>query len=893
MTRFFWLILCSLGRLILSFRYKIEVRGKETLSRIDRKKGVLFLPNHPAHMDPLIIMLLFWPRYRMRPLVVEYIYRQPWMRPFMALVKALSIPNFETSVNDIKIKKAEKALRTIAGELKGGGHFLLYPSGRLKSSGRETIGGASAAHALMEECPDTNVVLIRTSGLWGSSFSRALFGRSPDLRETILHGIKTAFKNLFFFIPRRRVVVEVEAEPDDLPRQASRLDFNRYLEQWYNQYEDDRRGIRDQEPLTLVSYSFWKKDIPKPFQPKKKKGENYAISSETNTKVLDAIRKILEKPNLELHPEMNLALDLGMDSLQIAELIAFIGREYNLRELHPEDVETIQSTLEVAEGARTSEPSLHQVLHAHWPKEKDRPALIIPQGETIPEAFLYSCDRLGSYSACGDDLVGVISYKKMKRAALVLAEEIKRLYPQKNIGVLLPASAAAFILIFAIQLAGKIPVMLNWTLGSRSLDDMVRLANVEVTLSSWRFLERLSHVEFGKVGEHIELLEDLRQSLSLRSKLRGLFRSFLSANTLAASLKISADDPAVILFTSGTEASPKGVPLSHNNILSNQRSAIHCFDLKGRDILYGILPPFHSFGFSLVGILPLMTGMRVAYFPDPTDSFALAEGIERWKVTIFCSAPSFIKGLFNAAKKEQLKTVRHFISGAEKAGAELFTYVKKLRHADLIEGYGITECSPILTLNRPNSVLKGVGKPLPDIEMIMIHPETLEPFPKGTEGEICVRGPNIFSGYLGNPRSPFITLYGRSWYRTGDIGYFDGGNLILSGRLKRFTKIGGEMISLGAIEEALSQKLAHKQSEIDMALCVDEKNPDKPQLVLFTTFDLEKEAANEILRQAGLSRLIKISKVEKIPQIPLLGIGKTDYRRLQTMMKKADDSSPI
>ena len=228
--------------------------------------------------------------------------------------------------------------------------------------------------------------------------------------------------------------------------------------------------------------------------------------------------------------------------------------------------------------------------------------------------------------------------------------------------------------------------------------------------------------------------------------------------------------------------------------------------------------------------------------------------------------------------------------GAEKAQPELYQRVEQLHsEAKLIEGYGITECSPILTLNRPNLPPKGVGRLLGDVALCTIHPETQALLPEGSEGEICVRGPNVFHGYLDNPRSPFIEINGQSWYRTGDIGYLDkDGSLILSGRLKRFTKLGGEMISLGAVEQALMAHLI-KEGKISadmpsLAVCADERSPDKSQLIIFTVASLDKEAANEILSQAGFSRLVKISAVQKVDEIPLLGVGKTDYRRLQTMI---------
>lgn len=895
MSTIIWTFIGKICWLLLSLRYRIQIKGLEQLSKhkFANPGGILFLPNHPAMMDPLFLYLLLWPRFRMRPLVIEYIYRIPLLRPVMKLVKGLPIPNFDTSVNQLKVRKAELAIKQIAEGLKRGQNFVLYPAGKLKSSGREILGGASGAHAILQECPDANVIVVRTTGLWGSSFSRAITGRSPDLVYTLLQGIKTLLKNGIFFSPRRTVEIEIKANPEGLPIQGTRVEFNRFLENWYNRYPDELGKIRDEEPLKLVSYSRWRNDFLEPFQPKKKRESSgdVQISSETQTKIYGEIRKILDNPGMQIAPEMNLAADLGMDSLNMAEMIVFLAREFNVEELHPEDIETVSNILEIAEGARVSERTVKKTGMVHWPKEKNRPDPQLPLGRIMPEAFLHSCDRMGPFVACGDDLVGVLTYKKMKRAVLVLAMHFSKMKEEK-IAILLPASVGAYLLILAIQCAGKVPVMLNWTLGPRYLDEMMKASGAKTAISSWRFLERLSHVEFGDLIDQIQLVEDIRENLSFTTKLRGAFLSLFSAKAICRALSLGSIDEnhlACILFTSGTEANPKGVPLSHLNILSNERAAMQCIDLRSSDVMYGILPPFHSFGFSVAGIFAFLSGMRIAFYPDPTDSFALAEGIERWKATIFCSAPSFLKGLFSAAKSSQLKTVRYFVTGAEKAAPDLFAYVEKLRTgAVLIEGYGITECSPILTLTRPNLPPKGVGSPIPGIEVCTIHPETLALLPPGSEGEVCVRGPNVFHGYLGSPRSPFIELEGKSWYRTGDIGYFDvDNNLILSGRLKRFTKIGGEMISLAAIEGALINELV-KRGQLTMdfptlAVCADERNLSKqPQLIVFTTVSLDKETANEILKNSGLSRLIKISQVKKIEEIPMMGTGKTDYRRLQS-----------
>lgn len=889
---FFWKTVAFFARAVLSLRYKVRVEGMDQVaSRLDPKKGILLLPNHPALMDPLLIFLYLWPKYKMRPLVIEYVYRTPFLKPLLKIVKALPIPNFETAVNQLKIAQAEAAIDTIAKGVKQKQAFILYPSGRLKNEGKEQVGGASGAHDIVKECPDANIILVRTAGLWGSSFSRAIIGRTPDIVPTLLKGVKTAIKNLIFFMPRREILIQMEANPTDLPRKGTRLEFNRYLENWYNHYRDEVANIHVDEPLNLVSYSFWKKDVPKPFQRKKKESNGtVVISKEARAKVYKEIRHILNNPDLEINPESNLALDLGMDSLNVAELAIFLMHNYDVGELHPENLETVQTVLEAIEGAGNAPAAKHR-SEVTWPKEENRMNPQLPMGYTIPEAFLNVCQRMRSYAACGDDVTGVLSYKRMKLAVLVLAQHFKKL-PEKHVAVLLPASVGAYIIILALQFARKVPVMLNWTLGPKYLEKMMELSGAKSVISSWKFLDRLPHVDFGDLKNHLLLMEDVRKSITLGQKLRGKMLSLRSVSGVKRAMKLNRvdqNDPCVILFTSGTEAVPKGVPLSHKNIIANQRSGLQCLSLKATDVLYGILPPFHSFGFSVTGLFPLLGGIRAAYYPDPTDGFALAEGVQRWKATIFCGAPSFLKGLFIAAEPHQLKTVKMFVSGAEKAPRELHTKVEKLKTgAQLIEGYGITECAPVLTINRPSIPSKGVGRVLPDVDVITIHPESLELLPKGAEGEICVRGPNVFNGYLGRPRSPFIEIEGLRWYRTGDIGHVEkDGSLILSGRLKRFTKVGGEMISLGAVEEALIKGLHAKSDDgPSIAICADEKSSDKAQLVLFTTIKVEREAANKILIHAGFSRLIKISLVRHIHEIPLMGAGKTDYRKLQEMIEK-------
>ena len=223
----------------------------------------------------------------------------------------------------------------------------------------------------------------------------------------------------------------------------------------------------------------------------------------------------------------------------------------------------------------------------------------------------------------------------------------------------------------------------------------------------------------------------------------------------------------------------------------------------------GILPPFHSFGFSVAGLLPILSGIKIAFYPDPTDSYAVAYSIDKWKVTLVCTAPSFLRGILQAGSVEQLESLRLIITGAERTPKEVIDKVKALGDdKKLIEGYGITECAPMISMNLTPGTDTGVGKPLDGIEICTINPETNELLEKGKEGEICVKGDNVFKGYVVAEKEPFIEINNQRWYRSGDLGYLnDDGNLILSGRIKRFTKVAGEMVSLGGVEHVISDEL--------------------------------------------------------------------------------------
>ncbi|NDE82912.1 MAG: 1-acyl-sn-glycerol-3-phosphate acyltransferase, partial [Chlamydiia bacterium] len=223
--------LFRVARFLLALRYDVKVVG---LDNISKEKSILFLPNHPAEIDPILLMVYLGPKYFPRPMVVEHFYRLKGFQWILDLTGAIPIPTMEEKANIWRGKEVARIFQEVSERMRAGDSFLIYPAGKLKAGGGELIGGASFVHSLLQACPGIHVVLVRTTGLWGSSFSKAPTGRSPEFGKTLLLNLSRLIKNWFFFIPKRAVLIEIADAPADLPIQAPRLMFNKFLEEWYN-----------------------------------------------------------------------------------------------------------------------------------------------------------------------------------------------------------------------------------------------------------------------------------------------------------------------------------------------------------------------------------------------------------------------------------------------------------------------------------------------------------------------------------------------------------------------------------------------------------------------------------------------------------------------------------
>jgi long-chain-fatty-acid--[acyl-carrier-protein] ligase len=578
-----------------------------------------------------------------------------------------------------------------------------------------------------------------------------------------------------------------------------------------------------------------------------------------------------------------LLADLGLDSLEAAEVALEIEQRFGFRsEAVPT---TVGGLWALAEGALAGGEVKPPPAAWFAPPSAAGPFAIL--GETIPEAFLNRGLLHPKDVAAADDLAGVLTYERLLVGALTMAERFRRL-PGEAVGLLLPASVGADVAFLGLHLAGKLPVPLNWTTGPAALGHAVGLTKLSHVVTSRAFIDR---TRLAVPGAEFVYLEDLRATAGKLELLRRLLavRYFGGAVRRRVLARLSADPqrPAVVLFTSGSEKAPKAVPLTHANILADQRAAVPPQKLVRTDVVFGFLPPFHSFGLTLASLFPILAGGRVVHHPDPTDAAALARKAAAYRATILVATPTFAGMILGRCRPGDLDALRLVVVGAEKCPDEVFDRVAALApQARVLEGYGITECGPCVSVNPVDAVKRGtVGKPLPGVAVCAADLDSGAVLPAGETGMLLVSGPTIFPGYLGEGvESPFRELAGRKWYVTGDLGAVDAdGYVVFRGRLKRFLKAGGEMISLPALEEPFARQYPPTDEGPRVAVEGVEL-PTGRRIVLFTTEDITLRDANALLLGEGFRGVMRLDEVRRVDRVPVLGTGKTDYKALRALV---------
>jgi acyl-[acyl-carrier-protein]-phospholipid O-acyltransferase/long-chain-fatty-acid--[acyl-carrier-protein] ligase len=484
---------------------------------------------------------------------------------------------------------------------------------------------------------------------------------------------------------------------------------------------------------------------------------------------------------------------------------------------------------------------------------------------------LYGANRTIARDATGASL----TYRTLFLRAFALSRPIAKATAQEaTVAVLLPTALAPVVTFLALHMQGKTPAMLNCSAGLTNIRHACTIAQARTILTSRTFgkLAGLEELLASLEAEfQVIYLEDVRERLSLADKLGALAKSFFPACALSQVLSSAQpEDVAVVLYTSGSEGAPKGVALSHKNILTNIEQARAQLDLTCKERLFNPLPVFHSFGLNVGVLLPLTLGIPTFLYPSPLHYKQIPPLVREFGATIFVGTDTFYQGYARTAAPEDFSTVRLAVAGAEKLKEATFMLWKERFGLTLLQGYGITETSPVLSVNTPEDNRPGtVGRALYSIATRI---EPVEGVTRG--GRLWVMGDNVMLGYLKADQPGVIQPQG-DWYDTGDIVDIDADGFIhILGRAKRFAKVGGEMISLLAVEE-LAQNVAPEQAHAAIALA-DKKKGE--QIVLFT--ECASLTREDMLRSAqalGVSELHLPRKVVTLEALPRLGNGKIDY----------------
>ncbi len=500
---------------------------------------------------------------------------------------------------------------------------------------------------------------------------------------------------------------------------------------------------------------------------------------------------------------------------------------------------------------------------------------------TLPEAVLQTA-RLRPRHVVLKDIGQEITYRRLLLGADLLGGQFETvLAPEPaRIGVLLPNVIGLPLTLLGLWRLGKVPAVLNYTTGPAAMLACAQLAGLKQIITSRVFLARarLKVDSLAAAGIEFIYIEDVRENISRGQKFAAALRTrFTPHSTLPA----PPSDTAIILFTSGSEGLPKGVELTHANVLANIRQTLSVIDIQDGDRLFNSMPLFHSFGLTLGTLLPLVRGCFSFLYPSPLHYRVVPTMVYFSDCTVMLSTNTFLSGYARRAHPLDFRSLRYLMVGAEKLQEQTADVWARRFGVRVLEGYGVTECSPVVSVNVPVSVqYRSAGRLLPHVEYKL---EPVEGIAEG--GRLLVRGPNVMRGYLNcEANAKFKQLGG--WYDTGDIAKVDDeGFVTILGRLKRFAKVSGEMVSLAAVEDTLSSAFPHYGSRFQVAV-VSRPDENKGEALVAVTNEprLQLDEIRAALRDRGLPNLAAPREIKYLKELPLLGTGKVNHRELVQML---------
>lgn len=510
----------------------------------------------------------------------------------------------------------------------------------------------------------------------------------------------------------------------------------------------------------------------------------------------------------------------------------------------------------------------------------------ISSGATLQRLLVNSVRQHGSKFVLADSGGARVTWSEALGKTVFLAGRLAPLWRgQEKVGILVPPSVGGTLVNWAALLMGKVPVNLNYTLSPEGIMSCIEQCGLTEVVVSGKLMSRLKL----DLPVRVHVLEDLVKDPRLLEKLRAGFLSrFCSPEGLLRRLggdKAELDDLATVIFSSGSTGAPKGVMLTHRNVVTNVRQCGEVYSFAADDCLLGVLPFFHSFGFMATIAGPAVCGFGVASHFNPMEAKVVGPLIAEHGVTILISTPTFLQFYVRGLEAEQLDSLRLVVVGAEKLPDRLADAFEKKFGIRPFEAYGCTECAPGVSLNGPGASRSGsIGRPVPGMEVKVVDPEVGEPVETGQEGLLVVKGPNVMKGYFGQPEKTAEVLRD-GWYETGDVVRVDeDGYLWITGRLSRFSKIGGEMVPHGTVEEKLHELAGVTEQTFAVAGVPDERKGER--LVVIHTAD--EGTVGELLAKLAGADIPNLWKPKRgqfvaVDSLPYLGSGKLDLNGLQRM----------
>ena len=523
--------------------------------------------------------------------------------------------------------------------------------------------------------------------------------------------------------------------------------------------------------------------------------------------------------------------------------------------------------------------------------------------QTLPRSFLHTARRHAFRFAMADGQTPKLNYFAVLARTLFLARRLRKYWRgQEMVGVLLPPSIPGALVNLAAMLTGKVPVNLNYTASNETLESCAKQCDLKTVITARAFLERV-HVQ--PPGEAI-FIEDLAKNPRLGERVCAALAACLPARILekfaGAERQVWLDDVATIIFSSGSTGEPKGVVLTHYNVAANVEQLNQVFLLHSNDRIMGILPFFHSFGFTGTLCLPAATGIGVVFHPNPLDSRVIGALINKYAVTMLLATPTFLNAYTRRCEPEEFGSLRFVMASAEKLPERVAQAFEDHFGIRPLEGYGCTECSPAVTVNtidfraasfRQVGAKRGsIGHPLPGMTVKIVDPDTLQTLSVNQPGLLFVRGPNVMRGYLNRPEKTAEVLRD-GWYNTGDIAMLDeDGFLRVTDRLSRFSKIGGEMVPHIKVEDKLHE-LAGAADQMFLVTAVPDEKKGERLIVLHT---LPEEQLGECLGRLAKCDLPALwrprpDQFVRIEKLPYLGTGKLDLRKAREMALEVSQSA--